>query len=78
MTSPCRIRNRIRELRFHAGEMTQQALADKIGVTRQTVNAIEGEKYSPTLEIAFQIAAVFGVPLDKVFVHEPEPPRKRR
>ena len=66
-----RVKNRIRELRFHAGEMTQQALADRIGVTRQTINAIEGEKYSPTLEVAFQIAAVFGVPLDQVFTYDP-------
>ncbi len=47
--------------------MTQQALADRIGVTRQTVNAIELGKYSPSLEVAFQIAAVFGVPIDQVF-----------
>jgi putative transcriptional regulator len=71
----CRVHNRIRELRFHTGEMTQQQLADRIGVTRQTINAIEGEKYSPTLEVAFQIAAVFAVPLDQVFTYEP--PRKR-
>ncbi|MEZ5416036.1 MAG: helix-turn-helix transcriptional regulator [Vicinamibacterales bacterium] len=63
----CAIRNRIRELRAAHGEMTQQALADKVGVTRQTVNAIELGKYSPTLEMAFRIAAVFGVPLDQVF-----------
>lgn len=63
----CAVRNRIRALRAAAGEMTQQALADRIGVTRQTVNAIELEKYSPTLEVAFRIAAVFGVPLDQVF-----------
>ena len=61
------IQNRIRELRFDHGEMTQQALADRIGVTRQTVNAIELGKYSPSLEVAFRIAAVFGVPLDDVF-----------
>jgi putative transcriptional regulator len=47
--------------------MTQQALADRIGVTRQTVNAIELGKYSPSLEVAFRIAAVFGVPIDEVF-----------
>jgi putative transcriptional regulator len=63
----CAIRNRIRELRAAHGEMTQQALADRIGVTRQTVNAIELGKYSPTLEMAFRIAAVFGAPLDEVF-----------
>jgi putative transcriptional regulator len=51
--------------------MTQQALADRIGVTRQTVNAIELGKYSPSLEVAFRIAAVFGVPLDRVFHYSP-------
>jgi len=61
------LRNEIRRLRFEHKEMTQQALADKIGVTRQTVNAIELGKYSPSLEIAFRIAEVFGVPLDQVF-----------
>lgn len=63
----CRIRNRIRELRFAAGEMTQQQLADRVGVTRQTINAIEGGKYSPTLEAAFEIAAALGVPLEQAF-----------
>ncbi len=62
-----RITNEIRALRFHRGEMTQQELADRVGVTRQTVNAIEGNKYSPSLEVAFRIAEVFGVPLDHVF-----------
>jgi len=66
----CAIRNKIRELRFNQAEMTQQELADRIGVTRQTVNAIELGKYSPSLEVAFQIAAVFNVPLDKVFQYE--------
>ena len=61
------IRNRIRTLRFHQGEMTQQELADRIGVTRQTVNAIEGGKYSPSLEVAFRVARVFGKPLEEVF-----------
>jgi putative transcriptional regulator len=66
------IRNEIRRLRFEHGEMTQQALADRIGVTRQTVNAIEQGKYSPSLEVAFRIAAVFGQPLEAVFhyLHE--------
>ena len=64
------IRNRIRELRFHAGEMTQQALAERIGVTRQTVIAIEQGKYSPSLEAAFRMARVFGVPLEDVFQYE--------
>ena len=61
------IRNEIRALRFHHGEMTQQQLADQVGVTRQTVNAIEGGKYSPSLEVAFRIARVFGKPLEDVF-----------
>lgn len=67
-----RITNDIRALRFHAGEMTQQELADRIGVTRQTVGAIEGEKYSPSLEVAFRIAEVFGVPLERVFHYQTE------
>jgi putative transcriptional regulator len=61
------IRNEIRRLRFEHGEMTQQELADKIKVTRQTVNAIEQGKYSPSLEAAFRIAAVFNQPLESVF-----------
>ncbi len=61
------VRNRIRSLRFERGEMTQQDLADRIGVSRQTVNAIEGGKYSPSLEVAFEIARVFGTPLESVF-----------
>lgn len=66
----CAIRNAIRELRLANGEMTQQELADRIGVTRQTVNAIELGKYSPSLEVAFQIAEVFRVPIDNVFQHD--------
>ncbi len=62
-----RVTNCIRKLRFQHQEMTQQALAERIGVTRQTVVAIEGAKYSPSLEVAFRIARVFGVPLDEVF-----------
>jgi putative transcriptional regulator len=64
-----RIRNTIRELRG-ARSMTQQELADLIDVTRQTVNAIEGDKYSPSLEVAFRIAHVFGVPLEEVFQYD--------
>ena len=64
------ITNHIRTLRFLNGEMTQMELAKRIGVTRQTVNAIEGAKYSPSLEVAFRIAAVFGVRLDEVFEYE--------
>lgn len=62
-----RITNEVRALRFHHGEMTQQELADRVGVTRQTINAIEGNKYSPSLEVAFRIARVFDVPLERVF-----------
>ncbi len=61
------ITNGIRALRFEHGEMTQQTLADMVGVTRQTANAIEGNKYSPSLEVAFRIATVFDVPLERVF-----------
>ncbi|MEA1674032.1 helix-turn-helix transcriptional regulator [Nitrospirillum sp. BR 11163] len=61
------MRNTIRALRFQNGEMTQQALADRVGVTRQTIIAIEQGRYSPSLEAAFRIAAVFGVPLEAVF-----------
>ncbi|WP_338677855.1 helix-turn-helix transcriptional regulator [Streptomyces sp. SCSIO 30461] len=57
----------MRALRFAHGEMTQMELAERIGVTRQTVLAIEKGRYSPSLELAFQIARVFGVPLDDVF-----------
>jgi putative transcriptional regulator len=59
--------NEIRRLRFEHGEMTQQELADRVGVTRQTVNAIEQGKYSPSLEVAFKIAVAFGVGIEKVF-----------
>jgi len=62
-----RITNNIRRLRFDAGEMTQQGLAEAVGVTRQTIIAIEQGKYSPSLEVAFKIALVFGVPLVEVF-----------
>lgn len=62
-----RIQNNIRRLRFDRAEMTQQELAEKVGVTRQTVIAIEGDKYSPSLEVAFRIAHAFGVPLEEVF-----------
>ena len=71
MVKPTQVTNEIRMLRFTHGEMTQAELADRIGVTRQTVIAIEQGKYSPTLELAFQIARVFDVPLDDVF-HYPE------
>jgi putative transcriptional regulator len=61
------IANQIRRLRFEAGEMTQSELAERIGMTRQTVAAIEAGKYSPSLEAAFRIAGVFGVRLEEVF-----------
>lgn len=64
---PTKITNRIRQLRFAAGEMTQAELAEAIGVTRQTVIAIEKGKYSPSLEVAFKMARRLGVPLDEVF-----------
>ena len=65
------ISNDIRKLRFLADEMTQQALADEVGVSRQTIVAIEKGKYSPTLELAFKIAAVFEKPLQEVFSYHP-------
>jgi len=64
---PTKVSNQIRTLRFHHGEMTQQQLAARVGVTRQTVNAIEAGKYSPSLEVAFLIARVFDKPLEEVF-----------
>ena len=67
MTRTTRVTNTVRTLRFAHGEMTQAELATRIGVTRQTVIAIEQSRYSPSLEMAFQIARVFGVPLDEVF-----------
>ena len=72
------ISNHIRRLRFEHSEMTQQVLAERIGVTRQTVNAIELGKYSPSLEVAFRIAVVFSKPLEAVFQYqEPVSPRRR-
>jgi putative transcriptional regulator len=65
-----RVRNNIRRLRFERSEMTQQQLAERVGVTRQTVIAIEQDKYSPSLEVAFRFALVFGVPLEEVFRYE--------
>ena len=67
MVKPTSVTNSIRALRFAAGEMTQADLADRVGVTRQTIIAIEQGRYSPTLEMAFRIARVFRVPLDEVF-----------
>jgi putative transcriptional regulator len=67
VVKPTRVTNEIRRLRFENAEMTQAELADRIGVTRQTVIAIEQGRYSPSLEMAFQIAQVFSLPLDDVF-----------
>ncbi len=64
------IYNNIKVLRENNGEMSQQKLAEAIGVTRQTIIAIEKNKYSPSLEVAFKIALKFGVPLEKVFVYK--------
>jgi putative transcriptional regulator len=68
--APVPITNTIRKLRFEHGEMTQQDLAERVGVTRQTINAIELSKYSPSLEVAFRIAAVFGARLEDVFSYD--------
>ncbi|MDG1231463.1 MAG: helix-turn-helix transcriptional regulator [Pseudomonadales bacterium] len=59
--------NNIKKLRFEAGEMSQQTLAEKVGVTRQTIIAIEKDRYSPSLEVAFKISNEFGIPLEAVF-----------
>jgi putative transcriptional regulator len=67
MGKPTKVTNAIRTLRFTHGEMTQAELADRIGVTRQTIIAIEQGRYSPSLEMAFQIALAFRVPLEAVF-----------
>ena len=65
------IQNSIRKLRFHLDEMTQQQLADKAGVSRQTIVAIEKGNYSPSLELAFRIAHIFKTPLEEVFTYDP-------
>ena len=67
MVRPTSVTNSIRSLRFTNGEMTQAELAERVGVTRQTIIAIEQGRYSPSLEMAFRIALVFDVPLDEVF-----------
>ncbi|PFG42023.1 putative transcriptional regulator [Isoptericola jiangsuensis] len=69
---PTRVTNRIRDLRETHG-VTQAELGTRVGVSRQTVIAIEQGRYSPTLELAFQIARVFGEPLDQVFGYEEDP-----
>ncbi len=70
MAKKTQVRNVIRSLRFAASEMTQQELADRIGVSRQTIVAIEKARYSPSLELAFRIAAAFEMPLEEVFFYE--------
>lgn len=75
--SDCQISNQLRRLRFEHGEMTQQELAEAIGVTRQTINAIELGKYSPSLEVAFKIVAVLGGAIEDVFHYEGKLPRRR-
>jgi putative transcriptional regulator len=68
------LKNSVRRLRFERDEMTQQQLADVVGVTRQTIIAIEQAKYAPSLPLAFKIALAFGVPLESVFQYEPVHP----
>lgn len=68
-----RVTNTIRALRFQNGEMTQQALADRVGLTRQTIIAIEQGRYSPSLEAAFRIAQALGARVEAVFQYGPEP-----
>ena len=67
MVRPTRVTNSIRALRFAAGEMTQAELADQVGMTRQSIIAIEQGRYSPSLEVAFRIARALGAHLDDVF-----------
>jgi len=64
------LKNQIRRLRFENGEMTQEQLADRVGVTRQTILAIEAGKYAPSLPLAIRIARTFGVPIEQVFQYE--------
>ena len=66
------IENKIRQLRFENGQMTQSGLASKVGVTRQTILALEACRYSPSLELAFRIAQVFQVPLEEIFQYSPD------
>ncbi len=69
------IKNQVRRLRFENGEITQQQLADKVGVTRQTIIAIEAGKYAPSLPLAFRIAQTFGVPIEGIFQYQDEDPQ---
>jgi putative transcriptional regulator len=70
MMTSTHLSNRIRRLRFENGEMTQEQLADRVGVTRQTIIAIESGKYAPSLPLAFRIAQTFGMPIEQVFQYE--------
>jgi putative transcriptional regulator len=70
-----RLSNQIRRLRFENGQMTQQQLADKVGVTRQTIIAIESGKYAPSLPLAFRIARTFAVPIEQVFQYQDDDPQ---
>ena len=70
--SKSNLTNNIRKLRFENGQMTQQELADKVGVTRQTIIATEAGKYAPSLPLAFKIARTFGIPIEAVFQYENE------
>ena len=70
-STPDRLTNRVRALRFERGEMTQQQLADAAGVSRQTINAAESGKHGPSLELAFRIARALGAPLEDVFSYGP-------
>ena len=65
-----RIKNRIRRLRFERDEMTQEELANRVSCTRQTIIALEQNKYVPSIELAFRVAKAFGVPLEEVFQYE--------
>lgn len=70
MAGSSAVKNRIRELRFHRGEMTQEELAQRVGVTRQTIIALEARKYVPSLLLAFKLASTFGVKVEDVFQYD--------
>ncbi len=72
------IQNNIRRLRFDAGEMTQQQLADEARVSRQTIVAIEKGNYSPSLELAFRLAHIFKTPLEEVFLYDPDKDKAKK
>ena len=73
--SKSNLTNNIRKLRFENGQMTQQQLADKVGVTRQTIIATEAGKYAPSLPLAFKIARTFAVPIEQVFQYQDDDPQ---